>query len=94
MMRAMVAVATVAGSLVAMGATGVAQMSQASSREHEGRRICRSTQETGKLASRRRVCLTRAEWDRAAEEGRKSGQRWMETAACGGMGQTGRCTGE
>lgn len=94
MLRILIAAATVAGSLVTMSATGVAQMSQASSREHEGRRICRSTQVTGKLAARRRVCLTKAEWDRAAEEGRKSGQRWMESAACGNMGQTGRCTGE
>ena len=73
----------VGGALFAISSTGIAQMSQVDSKEHEGRRICRSTQETGKLASRRRVCLTRAEWDRAAEEHRKNGQAWVTASdAC------------
>ena len=93
MLRVMVAAAMVAGSLVAMSATGVAQMSQASSKEHEGRRICRSTQVTGKLAARRRVCLTKAGWDRAAEEQRKVGQQWITaTDSCGNRGEGGVCT--
>jgi hypothetical protein len=88
MLKLTVAAGMVAGSLVTMSATGVAQMSQASSKEHEGRRICRSSQETGKLASRRRVCLTKAEWDRAAEEGRRSGQTWVAAMdACGMRGE-------
>jgi len=91
-MRVLIATATVAGSLVAMNAAGFAQMSQASSKEHEGRRICRTSQETGKLASRRRVCLTQAEWDRAAEEGRRSGQEWVDTLdSCRNRANGGPC---
>lgn len=71
-MRLLVAASLVVGSAFAMNAVGLAQMTRADSRESEGRRICRYVDETGKLAARRRVCLTRAEWDRVAEEQRKS----------------------
>jgi len=89
MIRIGLIVVVLAASLAGLSTMGVAQMSQASSKEHEGRRICRTSQETGKLASRRRVCLTQAEWDRAAEEGRRSGQEWvMAMDACRARGES------
>ena len=92
MLRAIISGSVVAFSLLALGATGVAQASEDPSSEPEGRRICRSVQETGKLASRRRVCLTRAEWDRAAEEHRKTGQSWITaTDSCAARGEGGPC---
>jgi len=72
MLRFFLAAAIVPASLVVLSASGVAQMTQRDAPESQGRRICRVQGETGKLASRRRVCLTRAEWDRAAEEQRKT----------------------
>ena len=77
MLRAIATGSLVTISLMALSTTGTAQSSPTSSSEQEDRRICRSIQETGKLASRRRVCLTRAEWDRAAEEQRRVGQAWV-----------------
>lgn len=77
MLRTAIAAFVVPVSLVALSATGVAQMSQTTSKEHEGRRICRYMDEIGKLAARRRVCMTKAEWDRTAEEQRRVGQAWV-----------------
>lgn len=77
MIRALIAAVTVPASLVALTASGLAQMTQRDAPESQGRRICRSMDETGKLAARRRVCMTKAEWDRAAEEQRKVGQAWV-----------------
>lgn len=77
MLRAIVAVVAVPAALIALSASGIAQMSQTTSPEHEGRRICRYMDEPGKLAGRRRVCMTKAEWDRTAEEQRRVGQAWV-----------------
>jgi hypothetical protein len=77
MLKAFVAAVAVPASLVALTASGLAQMTQRDAPESEGRRICRSMEETGKLAARRRVCLTKAEWDRTAEEQRKVAQAWV-----------------
>lgn len=79
-MRFVVAASIVAGSLFAMNAAGIAQMTQAGASESQGRRICRYVDETGKLAARRRVCMTRAEWERTAEEQRKNGQMMVNAA--------------
>jgi hypothetical protein len=82
----------VTASLVTLSETGVAQMTQSDAREAEGRRICRYTDVTGKIAARRRVCMTRAEWDRAAEEQRKVGQTFVSTLdSCGNRGNGGPC---
>ncbi len=77
-MRLFAAASIVAGSVFALHAAGAAQMTQSDSRESEGRRICRYMDESGRLAARRRVCMTKAEWDRTAEEQRKSGQRMVD----------------
>jgi hypothetical protein len=79
MRRIVLAVAVTVCSVVALNDAGVAQMTQAGSREAEGRRICRYSDVTGKLSLRRRVCLTKAEWDRVAEEQRLSVTRsWLQ----------------
>lgn len=84
--------AVVAVSVVALSETGVAQMTQSGAREAEGRRICRYTDVTGKIAARRRVCMTKAEWDRTAEEQRKVGQAWVQAVdSCGNRGNGGAC---
>ena len=83
-MKSLAAAAIVAGSVFALHAAGVAQMTQADSGESQGRRICRYMDETGKLAARRRVCMTKAEWDRTAEEQRRSGQQIISSMdSCG-----------
>ena len=85
--KVMLAAILVSGSTVVLTETGVAQMTQTDSRESKGRRICRYTDVTGKLSLRRRVCLTKAEWDRAAEEQRRVGQEFVETIdSCGTRG--------
>lgn len=71
-MRYFVAATIVAGSLAALSSSGFAQMTQSGAREAEGRRICRYVDETGRLAARRRVCMTRGEWERVAEEQTKT----------------------
>jgi hypothetical protein len=38
------------------------------------RRICRAMEQPGSLAGSRRVCMTRAEWDRLAENARRTGE--------------------
>ncbi len=92
MLKAIVAIVAVPASLVALSASGLAQMSQANAPESQGRRICRSTQETGKLASRRRVCLTRAEWERAGEEQRRVGRLILDTLdSCRARAEGGNC---
>lgn len=63
--------------LITLSETRAAQVSQAISNERGDRRICRSMEETGKLAARRRVCMTKAEWDRVAEEQRRVVQTWV-----------------
>lgn len=90
--KVMLAALIVTGSTVVLTETGVAQMTQTSSREAQGRRICRYTDVTGKLSMRRRVCLTKAEWDRAHEEQRKVGQEFVETLdSCRNRGNGGPC---
>lgn len=84
--------AVIATSLVALSETGIAQMTQSDAREAEGRRICRYSDVTGKIAARRRICMTRAEWDRTAEEQRKVGQAWVQAVdSCGNRGNGGPC---
>ena len=79
MIRRMVLAAMfVSGSLVALSESGVAQMTQSGAPEAQGRRICRYMDVTGKIAARRRVCMTKAEWDRTAEEQRKVGQIFVQ----------------
>jgi hypothetical protein len=92
MRKLLLSAAIVATSIVALTESGVAQMTQSGAREAEGRRICRYTDVTGKIAARRRVCMTRAEWDRAAEEQRKVGQTFVSTLdSCGNRGNGGPC---
>ena len=84
----------VVGSLTALSQAGVAQMTQKDSREADERRICRNTQVTGKLAASRRVCLTKAEWDRAHEEQRKVAQRAVHALdSCSARAEGGGCSG-
>ena len=92
MLRALIAAAAVPLSLVALDVAGVAQMTQANAPESKGRRICRTQGETGSLAARRRTCFTKAEWDRIAEEQRKSSRHILESVAdgCGVRGEGGR----
>ena len=77
-MRFVFAAAIVAGSLFTLNAESLAQMTQSNAPESQGRRICRYMDESGRLAARRRVCMTKAEWDRTAEEQRKSGQMMVD----------------
>ncbi len=92
MRKLILSAAIVAASIVALSEAGVAQMTQSGAREAEGRRICRYTDVTGKIAARRRVCLTKAEWDRAHEEQRRVGQEAIETLdSCRNRGEGGPC---
>ncbi|MGE0179620.1 MAG: hypothetical protein AB7O91_07360 [Sphingomonas sp.] len=92
MFRAIAAVALVPASLVVLTASGLAQMTQRDAPESEGRRICRIQGETGKLAARRRVCLTKAEWDRTAEEQRKTSRYILDTLdSCQNRAENGPC---
>ena len=77
MLKAAIAIVAVPASLIALTVSGVAQTGSSGSTEDKERRICRSMEETGKLAARRRVCLTKMEWDRVAEEQRRVGQAWI-----------------
>ncbi len=78
MRRLILAALVVSGSLVVLSEGGVAQMTQSSAPEAQGRRICRYMDVTGKIAARRRVCMTKAEWDRTAEEQRRVGQVFVQ----------------
>jgi hypothetical protein len=78
MRRLIIAALFVSGSAVAVSESGIAQMTQSGSPEAQGRRICRYLDVTGKIAARRRVCMTKAEWDRTAEEQRKVGQVFVQ----------------
>ena len=93
MLRKIILAALLAtGSTVVLTRTGVAQMTQANSGESKERRICRYTDVTGKLSLRRRVCLTKAEWDRAHEEQRRVGQEFVETLdSCRNRAEGGPC---
>jgi hypothetical protein len=78
MRRLILAALVVSGSLIVLSEGGVAQMTQSGAPEAQGRRICRYMDVTGKMAARRRVCMTKAEWDRTAEEQRKVGQIFVQ----------------
>lgn len=92
MKRALIAAAAVSLSLFALDAASLAQMTQKNAPESQGRRICRTQGETGWVAARRRTCLTRAEWDRVAEEQRKSSRYITETLdSCANRGEGGPC---
>jgi len=95
MNKMLIAIAAVPLSLVALDVAGVAQMTQANAPESKGRRICRTQGETGWVAARRRVCLTRAEWDRVAEEQRKSSRHILESVgdSCRNRAEGGPCPG-
>lgn len=95
MLRVMIAAIVVPLSLIALDAAGVAQMTQANAPESKGRRICRTQGETGWIAARRRTCLNKAEWDRVAEEQRKSSRHILESVgdSCATRGEGGRCDG-
>ena len=41
------------------------------------RRICRAMERPGSLAGSRRVCMTRAEWERQAEQARRDGEEMI-----------------
>lgn len=51
-----------------------AQTTPAPADQQQERRICRAMDRPGSLAGSRRVCMTRAEWDRAAEQARRTGE--------------------
>lgn len=92
MLKAIIAIALVPLALVVLTESGLAQLTQANAPESQGRRICRVSQETGKLAARRRVCLTRAEWERAGEEQRRVGRLILDTLdSCANRGEGGPC---
>jgi hypothetical protein len=78
MRRLILAALAVSSSLLVLSEGGVAQMTQSGAPEAQGRRICRYMDVTGKMAARRRVCMTKAEWDRTAEEQRKVGQIFVQ----------------
>lgn len=86
MRKTLVAALLVAGSLAALEGPSLAQLTQSRPDRANERRICRMMQVTGKIAAGRRVCLTRAEWDRAAEE-----QQRVARQAMNGIGS---CTNE
>jgi len=93
MKNILVAAIAVLLSLVALDVAGIAQMTQTDAPESKGRRICRTQGETGWVAARRRTCLTKAEWDRVAEEQRKSSRHILESVAdsCRARAEGGAC---
>lgn len=92
MRRLIIAALLVTGSLVALSEGGVAQMTQSGAPEAQGRRICRYMDVTGKIAARRRVCMTRGEWERTAEEQRKVGQVFVQQVdSCQNRANGGPC---
>lgn len=94
MWRALVAGIVVPLSLIALDAASLAQMTQKDAPESKGRRICRTQGETGWIAARRRTCLTKAEWERVAEEQRR-GSRYILDAidSCANRAEGGPCGG-
>ncbi len=54
----------------ALAAQQAATPTQPAAKQTEDRQICRRMQESGSLARVRRVCYTRAQWDRLAEQQR------------------------
>ena len=48
--------------------------------------ICKSVQDTGSMARRKRQCFTKQEWDRIAEAARARGQRLQSDMASGMSG--------
>lgn len=65
-------------SIAALSAAGLAQTASPEANDPaKQRRICRNVANPGSLAGRRRVCLTREEWDRSAEEHRRRGEEWI-----------------
>ena len=92
MKRALITAAAVSLSLFALDASSIAQMTQKDAPESQGRRICRTQGETGWVAARRRVCLTKAEWDRTAEEQRRSSRHILENLdSCQNRAEGGTC---
>ena len=87
-----IAAAIVTGSIALLSESSVAQMTQKDAPESKGRRICRTQGETGSMAARRRVCLTKAEWDRTSEEQRRGSRYILEGLdSCGNRGDGGTC---
>ncbi|WP_112381621.1 hypothetical protein [Sphingomonas carotinifaciens] len=43
--------------------------------------ICKTRQETGSLLKRRKTCMTRTQWSRAAEENGRAAQQLTQDAA-------------
>ena len=94
MKRAMISAAVVSLSLFALDAASIAQMTQKDAPESQGRRICRYQGETGWVAARRRVCLTRAEWERVGEEQRKASRHLLDGLdSCANRAEGGPCNG-
>ncbi|MGQ0659372.1 hypothetical protein [Sphingosinicella sp.] len=92
MLRALIAGVAIPLSLIALDASSLAQMTQKDAPESKGRRICRTQGETGWVAARRRVCLTKAEWDRTAEEQRRGSRYILEGLdSCRNRGEGGPC---
>ncbi len=92
MRKLLMSAAISAASIVILSEAGIAQMTQSGAREADGRRICRYSDVTGKIAARRRVCMTKAEWDRTAEEQRRVGQSFVSAIdSCGNRGNGGPC---
>ena len=90
MKKALLAAAFVIGSLWAIEGPSLAQLTQARPDQANERRICRMMQVTGKLAAGRRVCLTKAEWDRAGEENRRvAGMMMNAVDSCASGGRIG-----
>ena len=90
--KALLAALIVSGSLFALSSPSAAQLTQTRKSDGSERRICRYTEVTGRLSKGRRVCLTRAEWERVAEEQRKSARAWLQAIdSCGTRGEGGAC---
>lgn len=72
--------------LLAIAAAALAQGSTAASptgATDPNKRICKRTVDTGSLVRGKRVCRTRAEWDRLAEAARAGGQDMVDRHAAG-----------
>jgi hypothetical protein len=65
---------------VATAQSGTSSGQQAAAGKSGEQVICRRIQDSGSLARRTRQCLTRAQWDRLAEDSRQTGS----TANTGG----------
>jgi hypothetical protein len=69
----------------ALAAQQPAAPAQPAAKQTEERPICRRVQESGSLARVRRICYTRAQWDRLAEQQRSNspGMSAMSGSASG-----------